>query len=372
MIPETSPGSALVPALARPESLPPQISDVDWLRNTQTRARALAPNTLQTYSNQIHLFERWCAARELRAFPALVETLETYLNERAGGCSVDGHYHGPIKPSSLRVARAAISKAHRTFGYPDPAADGDRIRDTLHGLTNDYARAGGRTRQAAGLTENLVFAIMATAHRPRTGRGGRMETEAAAQRRGDVDIALVLVMRDCMLRRGEAAAAVWEDVSWLSDWDGPSPGEVPEGTGGLLHIPISKADQEGEGVTRFLAEPAMRALSSIRNGAADEDRIFGLGVAQIGRRIAAACRSAGLSGDFLGHSPRIGMAQDLARNGVELPALMEAGRWRESRMPARYTAGQRAERGAVAQYYAAPGRLDGYGGRGREEMAGNR
>ena len=29
------------------------------------------------------------------------------------------------------------------------------------------------------------------------------------------------------------------------------------------------------------------------------------------------------------------MAQDLAASGVELPALMTAGRWKSSRMPAR-------------------------------------
>ncbi len=45
------------------------------------------------------------------------------------------------------------------------------------------------------------------------------------------------------------------------------------------------------------------------------------------------------------------MAQDLAAAGVELPALMNAGRWKSSRMPARYTEGQAAGRGAVARYY---------------------
>ena len=35
----------------------------------------------------------------------------------------------------------------------------------------------------------------------------------------------------------------------------------------------------------------------------------------------------------------------------ELPALMTAGRWKSSRMPARYTERQAADRGAVARYY---------------------
>ena len=49
------------------------------------------------------------------------------------------------------------------------------------------------------------------------------------------------------------------------------------------------------------------------------------------------------------------MVQDLAAAGVELPALMTAGRWKSSRMPGRYTERQAAGRGAVARYYGEGG-----------------
>ena len=55
---------------------------------------------------------------------------------------------------------------------------------------------------------------------------------------------------------------------------------------------------------------------------------------QIGRRVQAAAKAAGLGEGFSGHSGRVGMAQDLAATGVELPALMTAGRWKSFRMPA--------------------------------------
>ena len=45
------------------------------------------------------------------------------------------------------------------------------------------------------------------------------------------------------------------------------------------------------------------------------------------------------------------MAQDLVATGVELPALMTAGRWKSAKMPARYTDRQTADRGPVARYY---------------------
>ena len=64
------------------------------------------------------------------------------------------------------------------------------------------------------------------------------------------------------------------------------------------------------------------------NAAVTKD--FGLSARQIGRRVKAA----GLGEGFAGHSGRVGMAQDLVRNGVELLALMSAGRWKSARMPA--------------------------------------
>ena len=83
--------------------------------------------------------------------------------------------------------------------------------------------------------------------------------------------------------------------------------------------------------------------------------VFNLSPQQIGRRVTAAAKAAGLGEGFTGHSGRVGMAQDLVKSGVELPALMTAGRWKSSKMPARYTERQAADRGAVARYYQESG-----------------
>ena len=47
------------------------------------------------------------------------------------------------------------------------------------------------------------------------------------------------------------------------------------------------------------------------------------------------------------------MAQDLMAAGAELPALMQAGRWKSPTMPARYGERQAAARSAVAKFYGA-------------------
>ena len=79
--------------------------------------------------------------------------------------------------------------------------------------------------------------------------------------------------------------------------------------------------------------------------------VFGMTTRHIGNRVRAAAEAAGLGEGFTGHSGRVGMAQDLVKSGVELPALMTAGRWKSSTIPARYTEKQAADRGAAARYY---------------------
>ena len=187
-----------------------------------------------------------------------------------------------------------------------------------------------------------TFAKGEAACRPRVGRGGRRESVQAAAKRGNVDIALVRLMRDAMLRVSECAALTWSDIETVAD-----------GSGRLL-IRRSKTDLDGEGAVVFVSAPTMAALASIRNGAQAELRVFELSPNQISFRIKKAALAAGLGEGFSGHSPRVGMAQDLARIGVELPSLMTAGRWRSPTMPAHYTRNETAGRGAVAQFYDYP------------------
>ena len=157
-----------------------------------------------------------------------------------------------------------------------------------------------------------------------------------------MDLALLSILRDGLLRRSEAAALTWGDV------------ELRDNGTALINVRRSKTDPEAEGVTLYVGPQASEALRAIRP--ADEllDRntqVFGLSPRQISRRVSAAAKAAGLGEGFTGHSGRVGMAQDLVKTGAELPALMTAGRWKSSTMPARYTERQAADRGAVARYY---------------------
>ena len=290
---------------------PSTITEEEHRANEDFLAGAYAPNTAIAYRSQLRVWVSWCAQRGLSPADADADSLVTYIRERAEGVAIGERHHGPAKPNSLNVACAAISKAYEVAGLPDVTKHA-RVREALRSHRSRVARAGVRVKQAEALTAENMAAIRATALQPRRGRGG-METEGQARRRGLVDIALVGLMRDCMLRRSEAADVRWSHITSQAD-----------GTGRLL-VGVSKTDQEGEGAVLFVSSQTMRDLAALRPDGAEEQPVFGLHPRSIGRRIAAAARAAGEIGAYSGHSARVGMARDLARAGEELPRAHDGG-----------------------------------------------
>ena len=161
-------------------------------------------STRRNYAAAWQRFSLWANREGVNAIPAMPETVAAYLAERAAS---------GLSPASLRMDRAAIRYHHAEAGHANPA-DSEGVRRVVRGLTRRAACQGRAPKQAAALTASGLEAIRATAHLPRTGRGGRTEQGSTARRRGRVDVALVSVMRDAMLRRSEAAALTWADVEF--------------------------------------------------------------------------------------------------------------------------------------------------------------
>ncbi len=293
------------------------------------REHRTAANTRNNYTAQWRKFQAWALNRQVQPMPAASGDVAAYLAERS---EVHGH-----KPATLRAAAAAIGFFHREAGLDDPC-DSKEVREILSGATR---KTGSYQKQAEGLTDSAFRQILESACIPRTGRGRNRENETAARTRGEKDIAIISLMRDAMLRVSEAAALTWSDLDVQED-----------GTGRLL-IRRSKTDVDGESAVAFVSAPTMEYLERIRGNAPEEDSVFFLQRNQLARRIKRAAQEAGLGDGFSGHSPRVGMARDLARSGIELPRLMTAGRWRSPRMPALYIRNETVSRGAVAQYYGA-------------------
>lgn len=280
-----------------------------------------AKNTFVNYRSAWNAWQAWMDERGAQALPAHPAHVAAYLAHRAA--------QGAKMPT-VRLAAAAIAAAHRESNLDNPC-QAPLVKAAVRGLARQAAQAGrAGQRQAAALTKEALAAIRATACSRRTGPGGRTESAARALRRGLVDIALCSVMSDAGLRRSEASALLWVDVDKAKDGSG------------RLTIRHSKTDKEGEGAVVAITAGAMADLEAMRDGAGNEDPVFGLGEQQINRRIKAAAHAAGLGEGFSGHSGRVGMARRMTSNGAPLPVVMRQGRWESERMPARYVRNESA------------------------------
>ncbi|WP_424140008.1 site-specific integrase [Roseomonas chloroacetimidivorans] len=314
--------SESVPALIVP-SLEGEIA----LRLEQHRhaARgALAPETERALAKTSAAWTSWASSRGVRHLPAEVETVVAYVDELA---------EAGKRPASIRQAVWGIAYMHRAAGLPDPTK-GEPVRLALKRMTRNL---GARPRQAAPIGENEVQRILATAGK------------TAADKR---NLALVLVMRDLLARRSEAVALEVGNI------------EPAEDGSATVLIARSKTDQAGEGEVRWLSPRAHKAVqdwlavSGITDGpifrAVNKGGRVGeaLTTSDVPRILKGLAARAGIAAERIsGHSCRVGMAQDLVAAGAELPAVMQAGRWKSPTMPARYAEKVLPRRGAVARFY---------------------
>ena len=308
------------------------LTNADLARLRRSLDSSVSDNTRAMYNSAWKGFESWAQARGALSLPASPPLVAAYLAHLAEERN--------LSVASVRLHKSALAAIHKAAGHADPT-DNEGVRQMMKGL----ARAHGKPqKQAKPLTAEALAAVKATAgiKRPFGGRGKGLESADRASWRARVDVALLATLRDGLLRRSEVVALTWADV------------EFRDGGAALITLRRSKADQESEGVVLYIGREASHALQAIRPAPELLDlnaRIFGMTTRNVGKRVTAAAKAASLGEGYTGHSGRVGMAQDLVKDGVELPALMTAGRWKSSKMPARYTERQAADRGAVASYY---------------------
>ena len=174
----------------------------------------------------------------------------------------------------------------------------------LDELTRDEAPGPSR---ALPLDLNCYLAISKTAHKPRPGRGGRLERATSARNRGAIDIVIIGLMRDARLRVSEAAELTWGDIE-----------RVRVGSGRVRVMGVEETSY------REVSANTMRLLLPIRRGAGDNEPVLGMRPNQIAARIGAAARQAGLGEGYSGDSPRLGMIKDMETLGVHLLGVYTA------------------------------------------------
>ena len=165
--------------------------------------------------------------------------------------------------------------------------------------------------------------------------------------------ALLAVAYDAMLRRSELASLQVSDL--LEEMGG----------GATLLVRRSKTDGEGSGEIVYLACDTVRLVRAwLARSGITEGRLFRsvaksgklgerLDPSQVPRIFKEMADRAGLPETMVqglsGHSARVGAAQDMIAAGIELPAILQAGRWKSTAMVNRYGERLLAKRSGAAQ-----------------------
>ena len=293
------------------ELAPTGLTVQDQRRIQEALDSSTSANTRRAYNQAWRQFEAWAADRGRgHPLPASPELVAAFLAELAEeGKSV----------ATLRLAKSALAAVHRSTGHQDPT-DNEGVRKVMAGI----ARVNGRPqRQAKPLTETALAAVKATAMQPRRhrGRAVRAENAWAARRRGQVDVALLSVLRDGLLRRSEASELRWGDV------------ELQEDGSARLHVRRSKTNPEAEGAILYIGPDASAALVAIMTEsfavAGPVIPVFDLSESQTTHRVRTSAPVAGLDDGLTGltdHSSYIDMAQDLAaERGAEAKYYQRRG-----------------------------------------------
>ena len=304
-------------------------SKSDLIRDTKPTilkygVQSRSEGTKKTYKLQWKTWVAFTVEHGLNILPADPSEFAEWLTARA---------RAQASYSTINLGLQAVKSIHLYYDQPHPCDD--LVMKTLSGIRRDL---GVAQAQVSGLDPAGIAAIEATACTPRITRGGKMETTDYARKRGYLDIAIIRVSFDAMLRVGELSVLMWTDFTI-----------DPDDSSGLLYIALSKTDRAGEGVYAYISSETVAALERIKGTARPNDRIFPLSVRTLRRHITAAAAAAGLEGRFSGHSGRVGMAQTLAAKDYQLPAIQTAGRWKSKAMPTRYTRLQTPKQSAVAR-----------------------
>jgi integrase len=206
-------------------------------------------------------------------------------------------------------------------------------------------KAPARQKQARGLTWAEIELFLSA--EPRNPRDIR-------------DRALVAAAYDTMCRREELVSLRIEDIE-----------EVAEGSGAIL-IRRSKTDTSGEGAMAYLSPLTMRLVADwLRESGLKVGPVFvrihgssGVGDPLTSQIVSAVFRKVGQwiglpeeqFCSLSGHSARVGAAQDLLALNIDMASVMQAGRWKDTRMPMRYGEKVLASRGGMARAAKSQGR----------------
>ncbi len=285
---------------------------------------AFSYNTERALRADVEIFGSWCRQHVLAALPASAATVVAFIDDMAR-----------VKaPATVRRYVSSIATLHKALRQTNPL-ESAVVKLALQRM---HRLRGRRQAQVQGLTWPLRNRML----------------EAAGDRLIDVrNRALLAVAYDTMLRRAELVSLEVSDL--LVEVDGSA----------TLLVRSGKTDPDGRGAMLYLARDTVnlvqawleasgdgggRLFRSVRKEGTVREKLDPSQVPRIYKRMA---RQAGLPDDIVdalaGHSTRVGPVQDMIACGIELPAILQSGRWKTTRMVQRYGERLLARRSGAAQ-----------------------
>ena len=252
-----------------------------------------------------HTARAWRADDGREALPADAATVVAFMDAMARSRS----------PATVRRYVSSVSALHRVLREENPAAT-ESVKRALKCLR---AHGDARGRSVHALTWALCQRLI----------------EASADRLIDArNRALLAVAYDTLLRRSQLVALEVDGLSVHADGSA------------TLRIRSADADAQPPPETVALARDTLAYVERwIERAGVREGRLFrsvskygrlgeALHPSQIPRIYKAMARRAGLAAETVdgisAHSTRVGALQDMIADGVGLPALLRAGRWKSA------------------------------------------
>ncbi len=265
---------------------------------------------LKSYRTELKAFAAWCADRAEDWLPGKSQTVAAYVDE----------IRNVVTAGTLKRQLSAIGFAHRYSDLPCPLA----ASSVTLAIRRAERKKPCRAAQAHGMTGEILL---------------RLIEICGDDLLGLRNAALSCVDYGTLCRSAEICAMQVEHVR-------PGAGDVWS-----ILIPRSKADQAGAGRIAWLS-PETRRVSVWREAAGIvEGALFRsvhqarpadtpLNVSSVQRLVKRAAKRAGAPYDvvksLLGHSMRIGAAQDMMVAGLDSLAIMQAGGWKTQNVLLRY------------------------------------
>ena len=320
--------------------------------------QSIAHNTKRVYCHVATHFLNWCEKIDQPAetsgdIDQVLMKVATRFHEREiTADQINGylaHLHlGEKSPASIATALTGIKFIARHTGKPIDFLPADT---TLKGIKrNAEAQARGRGQATGIKVEDAMTMATIADSAAHTAPTTRKETPEKARIRRARDAAIIRTMSNGLLRISEVGQIHCEHITTREN-----------GSGALL-IPRSKTDQEAEGREVYLQKRTIKAIEKYqRLSGVSEGPLFrriyqnckmgnaALGVTAVRDMIKDVAAKAQIDVTGIsGHSFRVGTAQTLVENKATMPQLQTAGRWKDTRMPARYTEKEELAHGVIA------------------------